>query len=88
MSQNHEPLLSRDKRWQASSTDNTSLEEFVAILPKIHFYENVNQDVKAAFNIVHKLLIHSMKNRFLLINSFMISGNISFRTRCKELSNS
>ena len=57
MKRNLEQFLSRDKRW--FDDGNTSLEEFVNILPKINFYDKVNQDVKDAFQTVRNLLIHS-----------------------------
>lgn len=54
-----ETLLCQDKQWLLTSEDNISLDEFTKILPPIRFYDIVNQDVKDAFQIVRKLMIHS-----------------------------
>lgn len=51
-------ILQRDSRWQAFY-DNISLEEFVKKLPEIRFYADVHQDVKEAFKVIHKLMVHS-----------------------------
>lgn len=51
-------VLQRDSRWLIFYND-ISLEEFVTKLPEIRFYPEVNQNVKDAFNIIHKILVHS-----------------------------
>lgn len=52
-------MLSRHKTWDAFYND-ISLQDFVdQKIPKIRFKKEVNSEVKNAFEIVHKLLVHS-----------------------------
>jgi len=90
MDQNPEQILSRDKRWGAFSNDNTSLEEFISILPKIHFYDTVNQDVKEAFRVVHKLLVHSYFEYLFVdvaVTKALQTFEMALKLRYKEINN-
>jgi hypothetical protein len=55
----NDAILCQDKRWLHTDADNIPLEEFIELLPPIRFYDDVNQNVKEAFQVVHKLMIHS-----------------------------
>lgn len=80
-------ILQRDSRWRIFYND-VSLTEFIAKLPEIKFYPEVNQNVKDAFTIIHKLLVHSYYEYLFIdvaVAKALQTFEMALKLRYKEL---
>jgi hypothetical protein len=82
-------ILQRDGRWEVFYED-ISLPEFVRKLPSVRFYDEVNQDVKEAFKIIHKLMVHSYYEYLFIdvaVTKALQTFEMALKLRYKELNN-
>lgn len=81
-------ILERHRTWTAFQGE-LSFEEFVdKKIPKILFKEAVNSDVKQAFEIIQKLLIHSYYEYLFIdvaVNKALQTFEMALKLRYKEL---
>jgi hypothetical protein len=86
----NDPFFCQDKKWLLTNGDNVPLDEFIKILPVINFYNDVNQDVKDAFQIVRKLMIHSYYEYLFFdvaVTKALHIFEMALRLRFKDLNN-
>lgn len=82
-------ILQRDPRWQIFYGD-ISLEDFMAKLP-IDFYDDVAQDVKDAFGVIHKLMVYSYYEYLFIdvaVTKALQTFEMALKLRYKQLNDS